>query len=157
MIAVGLGSVENARRFSEVLQFPLDVLYAGTQTPDSLLNPHLCWDSCRLKGCQIPKANKAVTADETGQCYKALGFSPGFAPDANVSPYLKLLPMLAGIGSPGTIQEVKWRAPPALSMCSGPASHTQLLLARGCYARAEKDCFKVPGPLNGEGTNATPC
>ena len=45
-------------------------------------------------------------ADETGHCYKALGFSPGFAPDANVSPYLKLLPMLAGIGSPGTIQEV---------------------------------------------------
>lgn len=29
MIAVGLGSPENARRFSEVLQFPLDVLYAG--------------------------------------------------------------------------------------------------------------------------------
>lgn len=39
--------------------------------------------------------------------YRALGFSPGFAPDANVSPYLKLLPMLMGIGSPGTIQEVQ--------------------------------------------------
>lgn len=38
--------------------------------------------------------------------YRALGFSQGFAPDANVSPYLKLLPMLMGIGSPGTIQEV---------------------------------------------------
>ncbi|CAK0785934.1 hypothetical protein CVIRNUC_009147 [Coccomyxa viridis] len=72
VIVVGLGSPENARRFSEVLQFPLDVLHA----------------------------------DASGQCYKALGFSPGFAPDADVSPYLKLLPMLAGIGSPGTIQEV---------------------------------------------------
>lgn len=38
--------------------------------------------------------------------YKALGFAPGFLPDAAVSPYLKLLGMLAGAGSPGTIQEV---------------------------------------------------
>lgn len=45
-------------------------------------------------------------ADSEGVCYKALGFSRGFAPDAQVSAYLKLLPMLAGIGSPGTIQEV---------------------------------------------------
>ncbi|CAL5228424.1 g11558 [Coccomyxa viridis] len=72
VIAVGLGGLDQARRFAEVLQFPLDNLYA----------------------------------DATGQCYKALGFSPGFAPQAGVSPYLKLLPMLAGIGSPGTIQEV---------------------------------------------------
>ena len=50
-------------------------------------------------------------ADATGQCYKALGFSPGFAPDAGVSPYLKLLPMLAGVGSPGTIQEVSCASP----------------------------------------------
>ena len=33
VIAVGLGSFNNARRFSEVLQFPLDVLYAGTTDP----------------------------------------------------------------------------------------------------------------------------
>lgn len=45
-------------------------------------------------------------ADETGECYRALGFSRGFAPDADVSAYLKLLPMLMGIGSPGTLQEV---------------------------------------------------
>lgn len=45
-------------------------------------------------------------ADNTGAMYRALGFSPGFAPEAQVSPYLKLLPMLMGIGSPGTIQEV---------------------------------------------------
>lgn len=31
----------------------------------------------------------------------------GFAPEAQVSSYLKLLPMLAGIGSPGTLQEVR--------------------------------------------------
>ena len=45
-------------------------------------------------------------ADPEGVCYKALGFHPGFASGASLSPYLKLLVMLAGIGSPGTIQEV---------------------------------------------------
>ncbi|KAL3160882.1 hypothetical protein ABBQ38_009275 [Trebouxia sp. C0009 RCD-2024] len=49
---------------------------------------------------------RLIYADSEGVCYKALGFSRGFAPDAQVSAYLKLLPMLAGIGSPGTIQEV---------------------------------------------------
>ena len=37
--------------------------------------------------------------------------SPGFAPEAEVSAYLKLLPMLAGIGSPGTMQEVVVSSP----------------------------------------------
>jgi len=46
-------------------------------------------------------------ADPDGKTYKALGFNPGFAPDAQVSGYLKLLPMLAGVGSPGTMQEVR--------------------------------------------------
>ena len=50
--------------------------------------------------------NAYIAADPEGVCYKALGFSPGFAATSPVSPYLKLLPMLAGIGSPGTIQEV---------------------------------------------------
>ena len=59
-------------------------------------------------------------ADATGQCYKALGFSPGFAPDADASPYLKLLPMLAGIGSPGTIQEVSFTSPHNTSVLSLP-------------------------------------
>ncbi len=45
-------------------------------------------------------------ADPTGDCYKALAFSPGFAEGVGVDPYLKLLPMLMGIGSPGTVQEV---------------------------------------------------
>lgn len=43
---------------------------------------------------------------EGGQLYQSLGFSPGFAKDLDISPYVKLLPMLAGIGSPGTLQEV---------------------------------------------------
>eukprot|EP01025_Chloroclados_australasicus_P033082 TRINITY_DN3360_c1_g1_i1.p2 TRINITY_DN3360_c1_g1~~TRINITY_DN3360_c1_g1_i1.p2 ORF type:complete len:286 (-),score=30.02 TRINITY_DN3360_c1_g1_i1:330-1187(-) len=47
-----------------------------------------------------------IHADETGQAYEKMGFSKGFAPDADVNPYLKLLPMLMGIGSPGTIGEV---------------------------------------------------
>eukprot|EP00882_Tetradesmus_deserticola_P017039 GHRQ01018226.1.p1 GENE.GHRQ01018226.1~~GHRQ01018226.1.p1 ORF type:complete len:297 (+),score=106.89 GHRQ01018226.1:869-1759(+) len=49
---------------------------------------------------------EGLYADPTGACYSALGFSPGFAPGADINPYLKLLPMLAGIGSPGTLQEV---------------------------------------------------
>ncbi len=39
-----------------------------------------------------------------GDLYTALGFSRGALPDAPVSPYAKLLLMLAGIESPGTIQ-----------------------------------------------------
>lgn len=45
-------------------------------------------------------------ADPEGGCYSRLGFSPGFQPGGQVDPYLKLLPMLMGIGSPGTVQEV---------------------------------------------------
>ncbi|KAJ1398058.1 hypothetical protein B484DRAFT_458591 [Ochromonadaceae sp. CCMP2298] len=44
--------------------------------------------------------------DATAAAYESLQLSKGFLPGAPVSPYLKLLPMLAGIGSPGTIQEV---------------------------------------------------
>lgn len=39
-----------------------------------------------------------------GDLYTALGFSRGALPDAPLSPYAKLLLMLAGIESPGTIQ-----------------------------------------------------
>ncbi|KAI7838571.1 hypothetical protein COHA_007643 [Chlorella ohadii] len=72
VIAVGLGNVAAARKFADLLQFPLDLLYA----------------------------------DPMGDLYTALGFSRGALPDAPVSPYAKLLLMLAGIESPGTIQEV---------------------------------------------------
>ncbi|UPR00839.1 hypothetical protein HOP50_06g41550 [Chloropicon primus] len=52
----------------------------------------------------FPLAN--LYADSNGLLYKELGFAEGFLPDANVSPYVKLLGMLTGFGSPGTIQEV---------------------------------------------------
>lgn len=45
-------------------------------------------------------------ADPDGSAYRALGFSPGFGEGLEISPYAKLLPMLMGIGSPGTMQEV---------------------------------------------------
>ncbi|KAJ8901130.1 hypothetical protein NDN08_004990 [Rhodosorus marinus] len=72
VICIGLGSVDNAQKYSQLLS----------------INKSL------------------VFADEPGNCHTALGFSKGFAPDADVNAYVKLLPMLAGIGSPGTIQEV---------------------------------------------------
>lgn len=68
---MGLGSAENARFFSQTLEYPLEGLYA----------------------------------DPTAACYKALGF---YAPQADINPYVKLLAMLTGIGSPGTVQEVGW-------------------------------------------------
>lgn len=43
-------------------------------------------------------------ADELAACYKALEYSAGFLPESSVNGYAKLLPMLAGIGSPGTVQ-----------------------------------------------------
>ncbi len=52
----------------------------------------------------LPPPHAFPAADPTGELYSALGFSPGFAPDAGISAYAKLLPMLAGIGSPGTVQ-----------------------------------------------------
>ena len=49
-------------------------------------------------------------ADPSPALYRALGFNQGFLPDnTSINTYLKLLPMLAGIGSPGTIQEVRKR------------------------------------------------
>eukprot|EP01023_Acetabularia_acetabulum_P033697 TRINITY_DN31560_c0_g1_i4.p1 TRINITY_DN31560_c0_g1~~TRINITY_DN31560_c0_g1_i4.p1 ORF type:complete len:272 (-),score=43.94 TRINITY_DN31560_c0_g1_i4:528-1343(-) len=56
------------------------------------------------KFVSIPLDN--LYADETGEVYEKMQFSKGFAPEVEVDPYLKLLPMLMGIGSPGTIQEV---------------------------------------------------
>lgn len=43
-------------------------------------------------------------ADPVACCHKALGYSAGFLPESDVNGYVKLLPMLAGIGSPGTVQ-----------------------------------------------------
>lgn len=70
-------------------------------------------------------------ADPTGACYKALNFSPGFGTDLEISPYLKLLPMLMGIGSPGTLQEV----------------------VRGYFGdREHKPIFESPNPFDVLGT-----
>lgn len=47
-------------------------------------------------------------ADPTAACHKVLGYSAGFLPGSDVNGYVKLLPMLAGIGSPGTVQVRAW-------------------------------------------------
>lgn len=50
---------------------------------------------------------ESLFIDSTAHLYEELMFSKGFLPEnKQVSPYLKLLPMLMGIGSPGTIPEV---------------------------------------------------
>jgi hypothetical protein len=92
VVTVGLGSAENARFFSQTLDYPLQGLYA----------------------------------DPTGAAYKAIGF---YAPQGDVNPYVKLLAMLTGIGSPGTVQEVSRVS----SSRSGKARHvwSAVLLAGG--------------------------
>lgn len=76
VVGVSLGTVDAAKDFCAETGFPLDSLFM----------------------------------DEDGAAYSALGFSNGFQPrlpgDKKLNPYLRLLPMLAGIGSPGTIQAV---------------------------------------------------
>lgn len=58
---------------------------------------------CDLTGFPM----KYLHLDPSGDLYKALGFYSGFLGDVGfINPYLKFLPMLAGIGSPGTIPEV---------------------------------------------------
>ena len=70
-----------------------------------LSSVHVASHAAKVYAGKTEQVSAAV--DPEGICYKALGFSPGFAADAPVSAYFKLLPMLAGIGSPSTIQEVK--------------------------------------------------
>lgn len=83
-----------------------------------------CEDLCTLVGVQVlgvglgSKAAGAkfaevsgfpagqLYADPASVCHKALGYSPGFLGDSSVNGYVKIFPMLAGIGSPGTLQEV---------------------------------------------------
>ncbi len=139
MLAVGLGSPDQGRRFAQILAFPLELLYAGTQAVRWLMSgcassyAHQVFQrlpgtsgksqttgeagrgrdmhACMLAPPCLPAPSHACAApaDPDGQCCRALGYSAGFAPGARVSAYLKLLPMLAGIGSPGTLQEVRWR------------------------------------------------
>ncbi|CAM9256906.1 unnamed protein product [Ascophyllum nodosum] len=76
VVGVSLGTVDAARFFCAETGFPLSSMFM----------------------------------DATGVAYAKLGFSNGFDPrlpgDKKLNPYLRLLPMLAGIGSPGTIQAV---------------------------------------------------
>jgi len=67
---------------------------AGTHTPSPLFTK-----------TNIPINSAALVPfgqDATGAAYSALGFSNGFQPrlpgDKKLNPYLRLLPMLAGIG-----------------------------------------------------------
>lgn len=64
-------------------------------------------ENARLFARELNYPLEHLYADPSGACYKALGFNPGFAADVDINPYLKLLPMLMGIGSPGTVQEVR--------------------------------------------------
>ena len=45
-----------------------------------------------------------------------------------INPYIKLLPMLAGIGSPGTVQEVRRSS----GLCTGGGLHACLLALAQC-------------------------
>ena len=77
----------------------------------------------------------------TGRCA-----SPGFAPDTKVSPYLKLLPMLAGIGSPGTLQEVRRSMPFTRSTLRATGSRHERAAQPGIDERAP---VSVACPLAG--------
>ena len=55
-----------------------------------------CWWRCQ--------ARKAIRITSTIDTTSLLSFRP---PGLQINPYVKLLPMLAGIGSPGTVQEVR--------------------------------------------------
>lgn len=91
-----------------------------------------------------------LCADPAGELYTALGFSPGFAPDAPVSAYAKLLPMLAGIGSPGTIQEV--------CLVGGGSCLGVALLAPPALLYAQLHCWPCPlfGRAGAEGIRGRP-
>lgn len=70
--------------------------------PPSSPQPHNLFPTSHL--CTY--AHPLRPADPTGALYSDLGFNRGFLPESNISAYAKLLAMLAGVGSPGTIQEV---------------------------------------------------
>lgn len=58
---------------------------------------------CRLTRFPAEK----LYIDTSAKLYESLQFSKGFMPEQkSIPPYAKLLPMLMGIGSPGTIPEV---------------------------------------------------
>lgn len=108
LVAVVIGSPDNARAFAEISGFPLDKLYCD---PEAL-------------------------------AYKTFGFSRGFLPDVPINPYLRLLPMLAGIGSPGTIQAVLRGY---VGDKNADASWTSSLLRKEAGGLVDKSAFDVLG------------
>ena len=54
--------------------------------------------------------------DPEARLYKLLDFNKGFGPGMDINPYLKLVPMMAGIGSPGTLGDV------SVHTCTRPVS-----------------------------------
>jgi hypothetical protein len=54
------------------------------------------------KQTHFPEA--MLFADPKSACHVTMGFSPGFMGSSDLNGYLKIVPMLAGIGSPGTMQ-----------------------------------------------------
>ena len=85
---------------------------AAQHIPLSASGKHLLYGAA-YSGCVVDVAHvhALVASDSAARSDAEVAArrlcSPGFAPDAKVSTYLKLLPMLAGIGSPGTLQEVR--------------------------------------------------
>lgn len=72
VVCIGIGSLESARRFCDLTEFPREFLWT----------------------------------DPAGAAHRALGFSRGLQEPAGVSPYVRLMAMCAGLGSPGTLPAV---------------------------------------------------
>ena len=108
LVAVGLGDPVQARQFCEVHGLPTDMLYSDPSGAAYSALGFRCAQSCMICPAEIGAMCLSSRCDTASDSLVARRLcSPGFAPDANVSAYLKLLPMLAGIGSPGTLQEVR--------------------------------------------------
>ena len=92
--------------YAQKLKEKMDVLLASSSGVSvvGLGSPEAGRKFAELLDFPIDKCT--LYAEPEGTLYKDLGFAQGFLPEAQVSPYVKLLGMLAGVGSPGTIQEV---------------------------------------------------
>lgn len=95
-----LGSWELAQR----IKYYLPVLKANQVNLVAIAPGSL--DNAKVFCQNNPFPSDNLYMDREAICYQNLGFSRGAFPDLKVSPYLKLLPMLAGIESKGTIPEV---------------------------------------------------
>ena len=96
----GLGSVEVSRWGPNPTNG-----YTWSVTFTSLDGASRCPDApCLTASAQ--SANYVTLGGCDVELYVRLGFSEGAFPDQNLNEYVRLLPMLAGIESPGTLQEV---------------------------------------------------